>query len=592
MSFFGKFFSKLFGNKSESSTPVTSTPAPSPAPAADPAAPQARTEEPRRDERGPRPERRDDRGPRNDGPRPERRDERGPRNDDRGPRRDDRGPRRDDRGPRRDELAPRSDRFAEEEERGPRPERREEMPRPKSVPPAKPEEGWVAPAELGQEVEGMTRFASLGITAPVLHSVCELGFEFCTEIQAQILPHSLAGMDVAGKAQTGSGKTAAFLISVFNHFIKNPVVDQMSGTPRCLILAPTRELAVQISKDAADVGKYTDSKTVAVFGGMDFEKQLNELSGRVDILVATPGRLIDYIRRGAIDLRKVEFLIIDEADRMLDMGFIPDVRRIIAHIPETDKRSTQLFSATLDGEVLTLAQRWLKPDFVKIEIRPETIVSKDVQQLIYLTSAAEKLPVILWHLKNDAVERMIIFVNRKDESVRLANALHRHGVDLELLSGDVPQKKRMKTLELFRKGDLKVIVATDVAGRGIHVDNVSHVVNYELPYEPDDYVHRVGRTGRAGNKGKALSFACENSAFEIPEIEQYIGMTLTSQMPPEDMIQPHLQVTEEKKFTFSGDEPGARGRHGSSSSHHGSGPGGSRSHHGGRGGPRGGPRRR
>ncbi|MEN9359704.1 MAG: hypothetical protein RL095_1239 [Verrucomicrobiota bacterium] len=582
MSFFGKLIGWLFGKKTETAPPPPASTAPASQPQVSAPSP-AEAGQQRRDERP----RRDERAPRRDGERSERRDERAPRRDgERSERRDERGPRRDGERPRRDEMAPRSDRFAEEEERGPRPERREEMPRPKPVAPAKPEEGWIAPAELGEEVEGMTRFASLGIAPPVLHSVFDLGFEFCTEIQAQILPHSLAGMDVAGKAQTGSGKTAAFLISVFNHFIKNPLAEQMSGTPRCLILAPTRELAVQIAKDAANVGKYTDSKTVAVFGGMDFEKQLNELSGRVDILVATPGRLIDYIRRGAIDLRKVEFLIIDEADRMLDMGFIPDVRRIIAHIPETDKRSTQLFSATLDGEVLTLAQRWLKPDFIKIEIQPESVVSKDVQQTIYLTSAAEKLPVILWHLKNDSVERMIIFVNRKDESVRLANALHRHGIDLELLSGDVPQKKRMKTLELFRKGELKVIVATDVAGRGIHVDNVSHVVNYELPYEPDDYVHRVGRTGRAGNKGKALSFACENSAFEIPEIESYIGMSLTSQVPPEEMIQPHLQVTEEKKFTFSGDEPGARGRHGSSSSHHGSRPSGSRAHHGGRGGPR------
>ncbi|MCM8533923.1 MAG: DEAD/DEAH box helicase [Lentisphaeraceae bacterium] len=411
-----------------------------------------------------------------------------------------------------------------------------------SVKASQPEEGW-EPESIPEVSEG-TSFYSVGLSNPVLHGIHDLGFAKCTDIQATTLPEALKGRDIAGKAQTGTGKTAAFLISIFDYFIKNPLSEPYSGTPRCLILAPTRELAVQIGKDAVELGKYCDAKTVTVYGGMDFEKQAQEFYERVDILVATPGRLLDYTRRKIVQLNKVELLVLDEADRMLDMGFIPDVRRIIGQIPHSDRRITQLYSATLSEAVMNLAQRWMKKDYHIVEIDPETVVSTNVEQTVYMVSAKQKVPIILWYLKNEPVERMIIFTNRKDESLALSDKLFEYGIDLELLTGDVAQKKRMRILEKFREGEVKVIVATDVAGRGIHVDNVSHVFNYELPYEAEDYVHRVGRTGRAGSQGKAISFACENSAFELPSIEEYIGHSLTCSSPETEYLEEHEKVRE------------------------------------------------
>lgn len=410
------------------------------------------------------------------------------------------------------------------------------------VEPSRPETGWdVPPVDIP---EGDISFYSLGLSNPVLHGIHDLGFVSCTDIQSATLPEALKLRDIAGKAQTGTGKTAAFLISVFDYFVKNPLEEPYSGTPRCLIIAPTRELAVQIGKDAAELGKYCDAKVLTVFGGMDYKKQASAFEERVDILVATPGRLLDYARQRIVKLNKVEILVIDEADRMLDMGFIPDVRRIIGHLPHSDKRITQLYSATLSDAVMNLARIWMKKDYHIVEIDPETVVSDDVEQVVYMVTANQKIPIILWYLKNEEVKRLMIFSNRRDETKIISDELYKRGIDLELLTGDVPQKKRMKILERFRSGDLKVVVATDVAGRGIHVDNVSHVVNYELPYEPEDYVHRVGRTGRAGVQGRAISFACENSAFELPSIEEYIGHSLKCTTPEPDMLQEYEVVRE------------------------------------------------
>jgi len=413
--------------------------------------------------------------------------------------------------------------------------------------PPKPDNSWELP-EAPQE-EGKTAFLSLDLCPAVQRAIHEMDFKFCTPVQEGVLPISLKGQDVAAKAQTGTGKTAAFLISMFNQFVNNPQTEIKAGTPRALILAPTRELALQIGKDAAGLGKYCDIRVETFFGGMDFEKQAQILRGRVDIAVATPGRLMDYHRRKMINLREVEFLCIDEADRMLDMGFIPDVRRIVGYLPGRDNRITQLYSATLNQSVLNLAASWLNEDYEKVEINPETVVSKNVDQKVYMVTADQKLNVILWHLKNEEVSRMIIFANRKYDCERLADKLHQYGVDkLELLTGDIPQKKRMRILSEFRDGTVQVLVATDVAGRGIHVDDVSHVVNYELPYEPEDYVHRVGRTGRASATGKAISFADENSGFELPEIEVYIEMQLPAEVPPEGMTDSHDQTRNDHRF--------------------------------------------
>jgi len=428
------------------------------------------------------------------------------------------------------------------------------------VAPAKPEEGWEVP-EIPEVEEGAVSFYKLGLSNPVLHGIYDLGFKSCTDIQSSTLPEALKLRDIAGKAQTGTGKTAAFLISVFDYFVKNPLAEPYSGTPRCLIIAPTRELAVQIGKDASVLGKYCDAKVLTVFGGMDYRKQAEALEERVDILVATPGRLLDYAKQRIVKLSKVEILVIDEADRMLDMGFIPDVRRIIGHLPYSDKRITQLYSATLSDAVMNLARIWMKKDYHIVEIDPDTVVSDDVEQVVYMVTASQKVPIILWYLKNEDVKRLMIFSNRRDETKKISDQLYKHGIDLELLTGDVPQKKRMKILERFRQGELKVVVATDVAGRGIHVDNVSHVVNYELPYEPEDYVHRVGRTGRAGVQGRAISFACENSAFELPSIEEYIGHALKCVTPEEDMLQEHeivRELPERPKQQHNGNRGGGR----------------------------------
>ena len=414
--------------------------------------------------------------------------------------------------------------------------------------PAKTDNSWVAPTEIPVE-EGKKAFLSMDLCPAVQRAIHEMDFKFCTPVQEGVLPISLKGQDVAAKAQTGTGKTAAFLISMYNYFVNNPQTEVKAGTPRALILAPTRELALQIGADAEGLGKYCDIRVETFFGGMDFDKQAQILRGRVDIAVATPGRLMDYHRRKMINLREVEFLCIDEADRMLDMGFIPDVRKIVGYLPGRDKRITQLYSATLNQSVLNLASSWLNEKYEKVEINPETIVSKNVDQKVYTVTANQKENVILWHLKNEEVKRMIIFANRKFDCERLADKLYQYGVDkLELLTGDVPQKKRMRILEEFRSGTVQVLVATDVAGRGIHVDDVSHVVNYELPYEPEDYVHRVGRTGRASALGKAISFADENSGFELPEIECYIEMQLPAEVPLEGMTDDHDKQHSERKF--------------------------------------------
>lgn len=380
-----------------------------------------------------------------------------------------------------------------------------------------------------------TRFTDLDIEKSILAACQDLGFEYCTPIQEKALPHTLQQLDLTGKAQTGTGKTAAFLISAINFMLRNPLEHQLPGTPRMLVLAPTRELAIQIHKDAEGLSKYTGLRNIVVFGGMNHQKQRELLSHPVDILVGTPGRIIDYTRSNDLKLGKADILVIDEADRMLDMGFIPDVRRIVSRLPEAGKRQTMFFSATFDQKILRLVSSWLvKP--ISVEVEPENIVSTLIEQTFYSVTGDKKMKLLQWFLDNDNAERMLIFVNRKDTAQSLTSRLKKKNFTCGLLSGDVPQKKRLRILEDFRKGKTKVIVATDVAARGIHVDNVSHVVNYDLPYEAEDYVHRIGRTGRAGQTGKSVSFLCEYGSFVIPELEKILGHPISSIQPEEEML--------------------------------------------------------
>lgn len=385
------------------------------------------------------------------------------------------------------------------------------------------------------EEPGKLRFTDLELSVEVLAATQDLGFRYCTEIQAKCLPLALAGKDVAAKAQTGTGKTAAFLASSMTRLLRTPRASSNPGACRVLVLAPTRELAIQIGKDADAFAKYTPLVNRVVFGGMDHQEQRESLNTQIDILAGTPGRIIDFSRSGHLDLSHVEILVIDEADRMLDMGFIPDVSRIVGKLPPPEKRQTMLFSATLEPSVLRLAERWMRdPEAVASE--PEHVVTDLIDQRFYAVTSDQKLAMLLSLIRTENPERMLVFGNRKDHNRTLAAKLYAYGVDAELLSGDVAQEKRLKILEKFRSGKTRVLVATDVAARGIHVEGISHVVNYDLPEQPDDYVHRIGRTGRAGAKGISISFVCEYGAYMLPDLEQYTKETIRTIQPEEEML--------------------------------------------------------
>ena len=387
------------------------------------------------------------------------------------------------------------------------------------------------------EEPGKMRFCDLELSQEVLAAVQVLGFLYCTEIQKLCLPYALAGRDLAAKAQTGTGKTAAFLSTLITRFLRHPVEgERRHGAPRALVLAPTRELAIQIHDDAEALARFADLNCVVIFGGMDHEKQRRELDAPIDILVGTPGRIIDYSQSGDLDLSKAEVLVIDEADRMLDMGFIPDVRRIVYHLPRPGVRQTMLFSATLEPAVLRLVDSWMKdPEFVESE--PQHIVTDLIDQRFYAVLDEQKMAVLLHVIREEKPERMIIFGNRKDKNMSVAARLFEYGEDAELLSGDVPQEKRLKILDRFREGKTRILVATDVAARGIHVDGISHVVNYDLPEQADDYVHRIGRTGRAGEHGISISFADEFGSFVLSQLEQYTKCEIKTVQPPQEWLE-------------------------------------------------------
>jgi ATP-dependent RNA helicase RhlB len=376
------------------------------------------------------------------------------------------------------------------------------------------------------------RFHDYALPVPLMHAIADLGFAYCTPIQSGVLPFSLADYDVTGQAQTGTGKTAAFLITILTRMWENPEQSaRPTGTPRSLVLAPTRELALQIESDAHDLAKYMDTGVTCVVGGMDFQKQLERIkSGRLDLLIATPGRLLDFINRRHLNLKHVEVLVIDEADRMLDMGFIPDVRRIVYQTPHKRTRQTLFFSATFNDDVMRLASAWtLAPEHVSIT--PEAVATDTVAQEFWLVSTEEKAKVLVSFLSSHKPPRALIFANRRDQTHRLVSYLCKRGLKVEGLAGDVPQRKRLSTLQRFKDGDVPYVVATDVAGRGIHVEGVSHVVNFDLPEDPEDYVHRIGRTGRAGAEGISISFVSEDDAFNLPSIEAFLGNKVTCVQP-------------------------------------------------------------
>ncbi|NCW74023.1 MAG: ATP-dependent RNA helicase RhlB [Gammaproteobacteria bacterium] len=397
---------------------------------------------------------------------------------------------------------------------------------------------WDVESFVVEPEEGKTRFHDLGLPKALMHAIADLGFRYASPIQSESLPIVLDGEDIVAKAQTGTGKTAAFLISIIDTFLREPIEGKRrTGTPRALILAPTRELVVQIAKDAENLCKYTRLSVVSIVGGMDYQKQRDDLRQvPCDIMVATPGRLIDFLGQNEINLRKIEVLVLDEADRMLDMGFMPDVRRIVRACPRKELRQTLLFSATFTPQIVELSERWtFEP--TRIEIEPEHVTTETVEQIVYITTAETKYQLLKNVINTRDLHKVMVFANRRDLCRDLVDRLIKDGIDAALLSGEVPQRKRIQTLDRFKEGKTRILVATDVAGRGIHIDGVGHVINYTLPEDPEDYVHRIGRTGRAGNEGTSISFACEDDSFLLPEIEEFIGRKLPCEQAPESLLE-------------------------------------------------------
>jgi len=368
-----------------------------------------------------------------------------------------------------------------------------------------------------------TRFDSFPFSESILDGVREAGFEYCTPIQEAALPLALDGQDIAGQAQTGTGKTAAFLLATLHMLDQEPADPQRrANQPRALMLAPTRELAIQIHKDACVLASHTGHHVRVVYGGTGYEQQRQALTEGVDILIGTPGRLIDYFKQHIFDLRAVQVLVLDEADRMFDLGFIKDIRYLLRRCPKPDDRLSMLFSATLSYRVLELAYEHMNNP-QKVVIEAEQITADRVREVGYMVANEEKIPLLIGLLNRLEDARSIVFINTKREADKVWGFLEGNGHKAAILSGDVPQKKREKLLQKFADNEVSVLVATDVAARGLHIPGVTHVFNYDLPDEAEDYVHRIGRTARAGAEGDAVSFACETYAFSLPDIEAYIG---------------------------------------------------------------------
>jgi len=387
------------------------------------------------------------------------------------------------------------------------------------------------------ELPDKDRFQDFALPLPLMHAIADLEFAYCTPIQSGILPFSLADYDVTGQAQTGTGKTAAFLIAVYKHLLTHPAdARRKPSQPRALVLAPTRELAIQIPADALVLGRHTGLKPVLAYGGTGYDTQREAIESGVDILIGTPGRLIDYHKQHIYDLKKIIAVVLDEADRMFDLGFIKDIRYVMRRLPPASKRLNMLFSATLSYRVLELAYEHMNdPGLVKIEA--EKVTAERVRQRIFFPANNEKIPLLIGLLRKMKARRTMVFVNTKREADRLAAYLNANGVQAEAMSGDVPQRKRLRMLRDFQSGDLPVLIGTDVASRGLHIPDVEYVINYDLPQDAEDYVHRIGRTARAGAEGDAISFGCENYVMSLPEIESFIGMRL-----PVEPVEPELLV--------------------------------------------------
>ncbi|HKZ07610.1 MAG TPA: DEAD/DEAH box helicase [Methylomirabilota bacterium] len=394
-------------------------------------------------------------------------------------------------------------------------------------------------------------FTSLDLPEPVLAGVRDAGFVTATAIQEAALPLALKDKDVAGQSQTGTGKTAAFLIAAFTRCLRHPAPPRGGATaPRVLIIAPTRELVVQIEADARLLGSHTGLRILAVYGGIDYNKQRDALRDGCDVLVGTPGRLIDYLKQHIWSPAKVEVLVIDEADRMFDMGFIADLRFILRRLPRPERRQSFLFSATLSFRVMELTWEFMNNP-TQITITPQQKTAENAEQMLYHVGREEKFNLLLGLLRREGGSRILIFANTREEARRLEDRLGRNGWVARALTGDVDQKKRLKILSDFKEGELPILVATDVASRGLHIEGVSHVVNWDLPQDSEDYVHRIGRTARAGAAGKALSLVDEAGALNLEPIEKFIGQKIPVEWAADDLFLPEIKPTSEERRRYA-----------------------------------------
>lgn len=398
-------------------------------------------------------------------------------------------------------------------------------------------------------------FSSFDLHPALLTGLTRAGFTLCTPIQALTLPVALAGSDIAYQAQTGTGKTLAFLVVVVNRLLSRPgLVNRNPEDPRALILAPTRELAIQIYNDAVKFGGNLGLRFALIYGGVDYDKQREMLRKGADVVIATPGRLIDYLKQHeVVSLRVCEICVLDEADRMFDLGFIKDIRFILRRLPERCSRQTLLFSATLSHRVLELAYEYMnEPE--KLVAETESVTTTRVRQRIYFPAEEEKIPLLLGLLSRSEGMRTMVFVNTKVFVEGVARALDEAGYRVGVLSGDVPQRKRETLLNRFQKGQLEILVATDVAARGLHIDGVNYVYNYDLPFDAEDYVHRIGRTARLGADGDAISFACERYAMSLPDIEAYIEQKIPVAAVTAELLAPLSRP--ERAWNGNGDTVG------------------------------------
>ncbi len=397
-----------------------------------------------------------------------------------------------------------------------------------------------------------TPFSALPLHAHLQQGLNDAGFAFCTPIQAQSLPLLLAGKDVAGQAQTGTGKTIAFLLATFQRLLMSGD-EALQKQPRALILAPTRELAIQIVKDAELLNKHAGLRIALAHGGKDYQKQRDAITDGCDVLIGTPGRLLDYHKQRVFNLKQIQVMVLDEADRMFDLGFIKDVRFFLRRLPPPAERLGMLFSATLSYKVLELAYEHMNnPE--KVQVAPEKVMGDRIEESVYYPANDEKIPLLLALIKRIEPPRAIVFVNTKHVADRVWGYLEGNGHKAALLSGDVPQKKREQLLQHFQDGEFPFLVATDVAARGLHIPEVSHVFNFDLPQDCEDYVHRIGRTARAGASGVAISFACEEYVFSLPEIEDYIKHKLPVASAADETLEQPLPAVKPER------QPGGRNR--------------------------------